>query len=109
MEGLASISSGPLLVGLAAVQWHQDNSHTVGHLDASVHALVRSRPKLVENLRKILVSSPQVGLHGAPLIFGLAMRPGSAIVEIRPNRFEGEKHSVPFWRALWHCPRMLPV
>ena len=40
----------------------------------------------------ISLRRPQVGLHGAPLIFGLAMRPGSAIVEIRPNRFEGDEH-----------------
>ena len=31
----------------------------------------------------------QIGLHGAPLIYGLMMRPGAALVEIRPHGFEG--------------------
>ena len=33
---------------------------------------------------------PQMGLHGAPLIYGLFMRPRSAVIEFRPYEFEGE-------------------
>ncbi len=34
----------------------------------------------------------QMGLHGAPLIYGLFMRPRSAVIEFRPHEFEGEHH-----------------
>ena len=34
--------------------------------------------------------SIQMGLHGAPLIYGLFMRPRSAVIEFRPHQFEGE-------------------
>ena len=33
----------------------------------------------------------QIGLHGAPLIYGLLMRPGSALIEIRPHSFSGQE------------------
>ena len=32
---------------------------------------------------------PQMGLHGAPLIYGLFMRARSAVIEFRPHQFEG--------------------
>ena len=31
----------------------------------------------------------QLGLHGAPLMRGFLMRPGAAVVEIRPHDFTG--------------------
>ena len=35
----------------------------------------------------------QMGLHGAPLIYGLFMRPRSAVIEFRPHQFEGASHA----------------
>ncbi len=49
----------------------------------------------------------QVGLHGAPLIFGFLMRPGSALLEIRPHKFEGALLPRRRLRPLVHQPARL--
>lgn len=49
----------------------------------------------------------QVGLHGAPLIFGFLMRPGSALLEIRPHKFEGALLPRRRLRSLVHQPARL--